>query len=37
MIRTMAVATTAPLPKSQPDISKLNTFTGYIVTELDAA
>jgi len=27
----MAV-TAAPLPKSQPDISKLNTFTGYVVT-----
>ena len=32
MVRTMAVSTVTPLPKSQPDISKLNTFTGYIVT-----
>lgn len=28
----MAVSTVTPLPKSQPDISKLNTFTGYLVT-----
>ncbi len=28
----MAVSSVIPLPKSQPDISKLNTFTGYLVT-----
>lgn len=28
----MAVSTVTQLPKSQPDISKLNTFTGYVVT-----
>lgn len=27
----MAVSTVAPIPKSQPDVSKLNTFSGYIV------
>lgn len=28
----MGVSTVTQLPKSQPDISKLNTFTGYVVT-----
>lgn len=28
----MAVSTVTALPKSQPDVSKLNTFTGYVVT-----
>jgi hypothetical protein len=28
----MAVSTIEPLPKSQPDMSKLNTFTGHTVT-----
>jgi hypothetical protein len=28
----MAVSTVTPLPKSQPDVSKLNGFTGYMVT-----
>jgi hypothetical protein len=32
MIRTMAVSTVTPLPPSQPDISKLNTYTGHTVT-----
>jgi hypothetical protein len=32
MVRTMAVSSITPLPKSQPDYSKLNTFTGYVVT-----
>lgn len=27
----MAISSVSPLPKSQPDISKLNTFTGFIV------
>jgi hypothetical protein len=31
-LQTMGVSTVTQLPKSQPDISKLNTFTGYIVT-----
>lgn len=28
----MAISTATPLPKSQPDVSKLNTFTGHTVT-----
>jgi hypothetical protein len=28
----MAISTVQALPKSQPDVSKLNTFTGYVVT-----